>query len=76
MSITRNMTYGNLPPTVYPEVAVKQLLTRRELEILDLIRLDASNKQIADHLYITEGTVKSHIHSILRKMGVKRRTQL
>jgi DNA-binding NarL/FixJ family response regulator len=50
-------------------------LSERELEILRLIAVGASNKEIAAHLYIVEGTVKNHITSILGKLGVSDRTQ-
>lgn len=50
-------------------------LSERELEILRLLGLGASNKEIADRLVITVGTVKNHLTSILSKLGVRDRTQ-
>jgi two-component system NarL family response regulator len=50
-------------------------LTRRELEVLELIVAGRSNKRIARQLGLTEGTVKSHVNSILVKMGADDRTQ-
>ncbi|HKP85469.1 MAG TPA: response regulator transcription factor [Blastocatellia bacterium] len=50
-------------------------LTARELEVLRLIVLGRSNKQIASQLTIAEGTVKIHINNILSKLGVSDRTQ-
>lgn len=50
-------------------------LTEREREILALVAKGASNRQIAETLYLTEGTVKNHMSSILSKMGVRDRTQ-
>lgn len=50
-------------------------LTPREMEILTLIVRGKSNKQIADSLNITEGTVKLHVNKILDKMAVEDRTQ-
>ena len=50
-------------------------LTRRELEVLELIVAGRSNKRIARQLGLTEGTVKSHVNSILGKMGADDRTQ-
>lgn len=52
-----------------------EALSPRELEILRLIATGATNRQIADHLYITEGTVKNHVTEILGKLGVTDRTQ-
>ncbi len=51
-------------------------LTEREREILSLVAKGASNRQIAESLYLTEGTVKNHMSSILGKMGVRDRTQV
>ena len=48
-------------------------LTARELQIVELIDEGLSNKQIAGRLYIEVPTVKSHVHSILEKLGVRRR---
>jgi DNA-binding NarL/FixJ family response regulator len=48
-------------------------LTAREKEILDLIKQDFTNQQIAEHLFIAEGTVKNHVHRILQKLDVSSR---
>jgi DNA-binding NarL/FixJ family response regulator len=50
-------------------------LTGRELEVLELIVLGNSNKEIGGELAISEATVKTHINSILDKLGVTDRTQ-
>jgi len=50
-------------------------LSPRELEILRMVAVGASNREIAARLFITEGTVKNHITNILVKMGVGDRTQ-
>ncbi|MDX1687287.1 MAG: response regulator transcription factor [Candidatus Promineifilaceae bacterium] len=50
-------------------------LSERESEVLALIVTGASNREIADQLYIAEGTVKNHVTSILSKLGVRDRTQ-
>jgi DNA-binding CsgD family transcriptional regulator len=51
-------------------------LSRREREILTLVVLDLTNKEIAERLFITESTVKSHIHRLLKKAGVDKREAL
>ena len=50
-------------------------LTGRELEVLRLIVAGRSNKEIGSDLRISEATVKSHVNSILSKLGVTDRTQ-
>jgi DNA-binding NarL/FixJ family response regulator len=50
-------------------------LTARETEVLELIVGGNSNKEIAAALYISEATVKTHINSLLSKLGVTDRTQ-
>jgi DNA-binding CsgD family transcriptional regulator len=50
-------------------------LTRRELEVLQLIAAGATNQKIADVLVISEQTVKSHVKNILRKLGASNRTE-
>jgi len=50
-------------------------LSDRESEILALITTGATNKEIADQLFIAEGTVKNHVTHILEKLGVRDRTQ-
>lgn len=50
-------------------------LTDREVEVLRLVVNGASNKEIAEKLVITEGTVKSHISNILNRLDARDRTQ-
>jgi LuxR family maltose regulon positive regulatory protein len=53
----------------------EMLLSKRELEILRLLAEGLSNQQIADKLVISYSTTKNHIHNILEKLNVQRRTQ-
>lgn len=50
-------------------------LTRRETEILQLVADGLSNKEIANELTITEGTVKNHVHNALEKLHLTNRVQ-
>lgn len=58
---------SDINPSAYAE------LTPREREVLDLIGEDYSNRQIAESLVIEVGTVKNHVHSILKKLDVSNR---
>lgn len=51
-------------------------LTDREKEIVKLIAQGLSNKEIAGEIFLSEGTIKNHITSILSKMDLKHRTQI
>ncbi len=50
-------------------------LTEREVEVLRLLAQGWSNRQIADALYLAEGTVKNHVSAVLLKLGVRDRTR-
>ncbi len=50
-------------------------LTVRELEVLRLIATGATNREIAQELVISEGTVKNHVSSILSRLGLRDRIQ-
>jgi DNA-binding NarL/FixJ family response regulator len=52
-----------------------ELLTPREREVLSLIVVGQSNSAIAARLVISEGTVKSHVKQILRKIGAVNRSE-
>nr|WP_017624218.1 response regulator transcription factor [Nocardiopsis chromatogenes] len=56
--------------------AAREGLSEREAEVARLVGGGATNRQIARRLFITEGTVKNHVSSILRKLGLRDRTQL
>jgi two-component system, NarL family, response regulator LiaR len=50
-------------------------ITPRELEILELIASGRSNREIADKIFISENTVKTHSSRLFDKLGARRRTQ-
>ena len=53
----------------------ENLLTSKETEVLEMVAKGASNKQIADKLFVKEVTVKTHLNSIFKKLKVENRTQ-
>jgi NarL family two-component system response regulator LiaR len=63
-------------PFVANEAKLKELgITPREFEILGLIAQGLSNREIADRLFVSENTVKTHSSRLFDKLGAKRRTQ-
>lgn len=53
----------------------KQLLTKREKEVFELLVQDMTTKEIAQKLFISEKTVRNHISNAMQKLGVKGRSQ-
>jgi DNA-binding NarL/FixJ family response regulator len=51
-------------------------LTEREMEVVTLVTRGLSNKEIAQELFLSEGTVKAHVSRVMSKLGVDRRTDL
>jgi DNA-binding NarL/FixJ family response regulator len=52
-----------------------ETLTKREIDVLQLLAYGKQNHEIAKILFVSEGTVKTHIHNILQKLDVTDRTQ-
>jgi DNA-binding NarL/FixJ family response regulator len=59
-----------------PEVEHEQALTAREMEVLRLVVRGCSNNEIAQELFLSEGTVKAHVSHIMSKLGLDRRTDV
>ncbi len=69
---------SDIPSDIAAKLAARMSspeLTRREAEVLQSMSAGKSNLEIGNLLCISEGTVKSHVNSILSKMGVSDRTQ-
>jgi DNA-binding NarL/FixJ family response regulator len=82
-SLTRpGSQYGQMPASLPSPVknsasgsSKPAELTEREIEVLRLIAQGATNREIAEALVISEGTVKNHISNILSRLGLRDRTQ-
>jgi DNA-binding NarL/FixJ family response regulator len=64
--------------TALPNARIKLELglTRRQQQLIPLIAQGLTNKEIAAHLHVSEGTVKNHVHEILRRVGARDRLQV
>lgn len=79
LAVIRSVHAGkrHVPPDVAAVLAEhlgEEVLTARELQVMQLIRDGSKNKQIADQLSISENTVNFHIKNIVDKLGAKDRT--
>lgn len=64
-------------PAYTPEIpSTLALLTPRELDVARLVRVGATNQEIAKELFISESTVKTHVNSIFNRLNIKNRAQL
>jgi DNA-binding NarL/FixJ family response regulator len=66
-----------IPPEIAAELAehaTDEALSEREIDVLRLIAAGNSNKQIADHLFVAEATIKSRVANIMSKLGASDRS--
>ena len=73
MAVPRGEGISRPPPR--PERPTVDPLTERELEVLKLVAHGKSNREIADQLVVSEGTVRTHVSNILSKLHLASRTQ-
>ena len=74
--VVREVPVRSSGPFVRNETRQRELgITARELEILELIAQGLSNREIAEKLFVSENTVKTHSSRLFDKLNAKRRTQ-
>jgi DNA-binding NarL/FixJ family response regulator len=76
-SVTRRLLdrFADVVPDTTAAPADLEELTDREVEVLRFVALALSNAEIAKRLHLTEATVKTHVSSLLRKLGLRDRVQ-
>ena len=62
-------------PEIDQDMIRKLDVSKREMEVLALIAEGLSNQEIAEKLFISESTIKTHVSNLFVKLDVKRRTQ-
>lgn len=65
-----------IPDTSSQDAQISRDLSGREIEVINLVARGDTNKEIAEVLVVTENTVKVHLRSIFRKLGVRNRQQV
>jgi two-component system, NarL family, response regulator LiaR len=74
--VEREVMVPSLPSFALNEQRLQELaITKRELEILGLIAQGLSNREIAEKLFVSENTVKTHSSRLFDKLNARRRTQ-
>jgi DNA-binding NarL/FixJ family response regulator len=75
-SVTRRMIQQFARRTVRPDVGARlESLTQREREVLAMLARGMSNAELATELFVSEGTIKTHVSSLLSKLGLRDRVQ-
>ncbi len=76
-SVTRKVVaeFARLAPPRAPGGGLPEPLSERELEVLRLVAAGLTNREIAERLFLAEGTVKNYVTNILGKIGARDRTQ-
>ncbi len=75
-AVLRRSNWPQMPAKSSSETKnATDLLTIKEKEVLEMVANGASNKQIADKMFVKEVTIKTHLNSIFKKLKVSNRTQ-
>jgi DNA-binding CsgD family transcriptional regulator len=85
--VRRDASYGSTPPESAPAasglegennldpLAIRYGLTRAETNVLALVATGLSNEEVGDRLFVSPATVRTHLHNVFRKLGVRSRVQ-
>ncbi len=76
-AVTRRLIsrFLRVPPTAAATARAADLLTERELEVLQLVARGLSNAELAARLHLSDATVKTHVSRVLTKLGLRDRVQ-
>lgn len=76
-SVTRRLVdeFARRPPLDTAAAGALEALTERERQVLGLVARGLANPELAQRLYLSEATVKTHVKHILMKLGVRSRVQ-
>lgn len=72
----KSATTSNEQAAIIQQFCYEQNFTKRETEIFQLLLVHASNQEIADQLFLSLGTVKTHVHNIFIKLNIEKRNQI
>ena len=76
LRLTRRQVIDQSGPFELDEANLKKLgISKREHEVLELISSGLSNQEIAEKLFVSTSTIKSHVSNLFAKLDVSRRTQ-
>jgi len=76
LRLTRPKIIDSGAPFQLDEANLRTLgISKREYEVLELIALGLSNQEIAEKLFVSTSTVKTHVSNVLAKLDARRRTQ-
>ena len=75
VTVVEKEVYLNAPFSINQKELELLNLSKRELEVLQLMSEGLSNKEIADRLFVSLSTIKTHSNNLFDKMNVERRTQ-
>lgn len=77
--VTRHVVRGlesSKPAETVPDADLLDALSKKELEVIELLAKGLSNREMAEHLFVTESTIKARFVKVMEKLGVRDRVQI